>query len=447
MASETLPSVSPQTNADSHSLTSPSSSAINNSAATAEAKKDPTSDKISRNSSSGEEDGNLVIDTDDDSEKVNKEIKPFFGFQGSNSERKSPVRNNNNNNSVGRGLCNMKHTENTEKESTHKSLSTNIGNKMPSFSPYAGFSQSSKLGKSKSKKSSKANKSNTSTALGSNSTSVSSPRASSPAGSFINALDTDSNQFHNFDSKILLPRASSSPDENAGKKVKTNKSKSHHKKQHSKHLEKSSFLSSGNGGKSDEKIKSKSKHSNANISTSAFSLSPEAPDQSTRIANNSPARSAIDKPGSSSHLVNNQRFTNVPMPHSATSSHRIQHLSNQGRVPARTVSIAATTGNGAKGAHACNEREASENEVPTLQHQVGRKKHKKSLSAGLGNLSSRDAVENLQSVDCYHQPSLGKRDRGSANSSAITSGCDGSKSKRMKHEQVLIFDYIVKLFV
>ena len=439
MASEMLSSVSPQSNADPHSLTGPSSTSVGNSSFSLETKKDLSIDKICRSSSSGEEDGDLVIDTDDDNEKVNKDIKPFYGFQGINSERKSPIKNNNNNNSAGRGLCNNKHIGNVEKDS-NKSLSANSsGSKLPSFMPTAtGFGQSSKLSKTKSKKSAKSNKSNLSTSVANNTTSASSPSTSSPAGSFINALDTESIHLHNFDSKIVLPRASSSPDENAGKKSKPSKSKSHHKKQHSKHAEKSGLSTSGGSGKSEnEKVKSKSKHSSANTATSssaAFSFSPEASEQTPRSTSTLSARNTAEKIGSNFHLTSNQQLTDQ-MSHSASNTHRIHHLTNQGRVPARTASIAATvTGNGAKGTHAYSDRESSEVESPA--NQSGRKKQKKGQSGNSGGSSSREMAENTQTRDYNYQSSLGKRDRNASNAATIASANEGSKTKRMKFEQV-----------
>jgi len=451
MASEMLSTVSPQTNADSHSLASPSSTAIGNNTSAVETKKDLSSDKTSRNSSSGEEDGNLVIDTDDDGEKVNKEMKPFYGFQGISSERKSPIKNNNNNNSAARGLCNNKHIGNVEKDS-NKSLSTNSnGNKIPSFLPTAGFSQSGKVNKTKPKKSSKSNKSNSSMNIANNTTSGASPSTSSAAGSFMNALDTDSNHLHNFDSKIVLPRASSSSDENVGKKTKSNKSKSHHKKQHTKHAEKSGFSSSGNSVKlENEKVKSKSKHSIANApSAAAFTFTPEASDPSPRSASTLQARSTAEKTNTNVHLTNTQRLNDIQIPHSTSNNnHRIHQLANQGRIPARTASITATaTGNGAKGTQACSDREASEIEVPSNQNQTGRKKQKKNQLINSGIPTSRDMGESAQTRDYNYQSTLGKRDRTSINSTTMASGSEGSKTKRMKGDQVSFFVRCVQMYI
>ena len=415
--------------------------------------------KTSRNSSSGEEDGlgNLVIDTDEDIDKINKESKPFYGFQNNSNERKSPVRNNNNNNSVGRSLCNNKHIGNVEKDSSaNKSLLSNNGRKISSPSQSTGFTQSGKIVKAKSKKSTKSNKSHVSMSVSSGATSGANSRASSPTAPFIdNALDTDSNS--NVDSKMMMPRTSSSPDESNGKKSKSNKSKSH--KKHSKHNEKNSSVNFGvnKADSSIEKLKSKSKSTTSSLITAGASSTFSSLTSSHELltcASTSLLNSGTPEKNESTQYQNaTHKFNDLVMSQSAF-SHKSSQNTLQNRVPARNAVIAGTTGNGAESAHAYSHRDSSESDPPVSQNQHSRKKHKKAQSALSSIQHSSVAPANSdisQSRSCsFHSSSVssGKRDRASAaNSHSTASGNENSKSKKMKLEQVshsiLVFSLVI----
>ena len=448
MASGIVPGIQQQPSPDSHSLISSSSTG---NSSTAETKQDSVSDQTSRNSSSGEDDvlGNLVIDTDDDSEKTSKEIKPFFGFRGNNSDRKSPVRNNNNNNSVVRGFCGSKHIGNDEKDSSsNKAFSSNSGNTtFTSFPSTGGFSQSGKIGKTKTKKSVKSSKI---IALASGNSNSGTSSASSPAGSFAGASDSDCHQLSCFDSKNLLPRVSGSPDESSGKKNKSNKSKYHHKK-HSKHSEKSNYASINTSGNEKSKLKSKQNVADAaatstsNLST--FAVSPEAHDTPSRTAGHLPARGATDKKISTSS-ANTEKYADMTITSTSSMISRLNPVSTHGRVPARTASIVySTTGKGAKVAHACNERESSESEMSVSHNQTGRKKHKKthSMSANI-----RDSEEGYQSRESKYKSQLastGKQDGSGAKMLATSHGSDTPKSKKTKYDTVCRLLHFVWEFI
>ena len=435
MASDIRTAVSQVSNLDCPSPIA-SATVVAGGDAVSDMKKGNISGKMSRNSSSGEEDGlgNLIIDTDEDADKSNKEIKPYYGFQDGKAERKSPARNNNNNNSVGRSLCGNKHSDSIE-SNLNKTLSPNISSKL-TFSQTAGSGQSGKIGKTKSKKSVKSNKSHTQSNTASNSTSAATSSSSSAAGPFINALDTDSTRNHNFDLKPNLPRNCSSPDENIGKKSKSNKSKSHHKK-HNKHSEKNN--SSNNGGKSDntaEKIKSKSKHG-ANSVPSASALSASAfssgRDASSRSPNSLSTLAVPDK-NNGVPFINAKATFSEPATAQSTPPKPRQSTS-QGRLPARTALAVSTTGNGAKITHACNQRALNDIETPS-QNQHVRKKNKKNqlVASTSASSSAHDASEQ----HCCHSSSVGnsgKRERSAANITGIT-GNEIAKAKKMKFDSV-----------
>lgn len=422
---------------------------------------DSSVQKASRNSSSGEEDGlgNLVIDTDEDTDKFSvdksRDSKPFYGFN-SNAESKSPVRNNNNNNSVKKNFSNNKTNNNVEKEANKSVLPNNSG-KLNSYSQATGFGPSGKIAKAKSKKSSKANKAHTPTSVGSSSsTSGTNSRISSPTASFMNsALDTDSKSNHNFDSKMLMPRASSSPDETNGKKIKSNKSKSHHKK-HSKHSEKnsSSDISSGKT-ESMEKLKSKSKGSalplvntNASSTFSTIAGSHETLSRSSNVLSNS---TSAEKINSSQHHSSTLKLNDVPALQSSSNIHKSNHNTFHSRVPARSALIAGTTGHGAKSGHACSYRDSSESAAPVSQNQHGRKKHKKTQSASSSIQHCSTACDNADSSQSrnslYQQSSAGSGKRERSNGQSTTSGNESSKSKKIKLEQVSFYSIFLSFSV